>query len=265
MKIESVESFVSGSTHVVRIRDSDGCVGIGQSGSWSVPQAAHAVVESYARPALLGAEADRVVHLHGVLSRMAWLQSSVISAAVSAIDMALWDLKARRAALPLFELLGGRVRDRVRLHVVLPRYRDLVELESMIHRAVDDGFTAVKIREPSADTADLPAAVRIRRTAAAVEAARTAGGDGLDLLLELHRSVTPALAPSLLAALADHHLLFAEDPIPDSSIRDQARLSRSTLVPLALGEHLFRQRSSGNCWRRGGCRLSDQTSGSLAV
>lgn len=235
MKIEHVESLVLGDVHLVLVTTEDGRTGLGQSACWGYPAAVHEVVAAF-RPALLGQDADRIEHLWHYLYRMAPFRGSILGAAVSAVDIALWDLKAQRLGVPVWQLFGGKVRDRIRLHrLVLSDDPDTIVAEA--RAAVGEGFTAVKFDPLPAGYADM-AQDRLVRTAVDLSmAVREAVGPDVDLILELHRKLTPLQARPLLAALAPVQALFIEDPIQIDSTSSQAALTAGS-PPLGEGERL---------------------------
>ncbi|MEU4644680.1 mandelate racemase/muconate lactonizing enzyme family protein [Micromonospora sp. NPDC023814] len=237
MEITAVESVVLGDAHFVQVHTSDGLVGVGQSACWGYPNAVHAVVEAF-RPHLLGADPTRIEHHWHHLYRMGPFRGSVLSAAVSAVDLALWDLLGKRLGVPVWQLLGGRVRDRIRLHLLLPGTGPEA-LAAQAAAAVADGFTAVKFDPLPADYADLSLARLVTATEATTAAVRDSVGTDVDLLIELHRKLTPLQAEAVVPALARHLPLLVEDPIQIDSVSSQADVARRAAgVPMANGERL---------------------------
>ena len=237
MEIAEVESVVRGDAHFVQVRTSDGLTGVGQSACWGYPSAVHAVVETF-RPYLLGADPNRIEHHWHHLYRMGPFRGAVLSAAVSAVDLALWDLLGKRLGVPVWQLLGGRVRDRIRLHLLLGG-TGAQQLADQAAAAVADGFTAVKFDPLPADYGDLSQARLVAETEAATAAVRETVGPDVDLLIELHRKLTPLQAAAVVPALARHQPLLVEDPIQIDSVSSQAEVARrAPAVPMANGERL---------------------------
>ncbi|WP_433342156.1 mandelate racemase/muconate lactonizing enzyme family protein [Micromonospora sp. CA-111912] len=237
MEIAEVESVVRGDAHFVQLRTSDGLTGVGQSACWGYPTAVHAVVETF-RPYLLGADPNRIEHHWHHLYRMGPFRGSVLTAAVSAVDLALWDLLGKRLGVPVWQLLGGRVRDRIRLHLLLGG-TGAEALAAQAAAAVADGFTAVKFDPLPADYGDVSLARLVAETEATTAAVRDTVGPDVDLLVELHRKLTPLQATAVVPALARHHPLLVEDPIQIDSVSSQAEVARRALgVPMANGERL---------------------------
>ena len=164
-------------------------------------------------------------------------RGNLLSAAVSAIDLALWDIKGKALKLPVWELLGGRTRDRVRLHVLVGGGTP-DEIVSSVNWAVEEGFTAVKFDPLVHGYEDLSMGQLVSSACSMAAAAREAGGDEIDLIFELHRKLDPAKAIVVCNALAQFHPLFIEDPIQIDSIETQAEICKRIDAPIATGERL---------------------------
>ena len=241
MRIAEVETLLVGSREVganlvVRITTDTGIVGLGQSGAWGFPDATIPVVMQF-REYLLGQDPFRIEHIGQVLYRMRPFRGSILSGAISAIDIALWDIKARAFDVPVWELLGGRVRDRARLHALVFG-DDPDSIARLSKEAVDEGFTAIKLDplRPGYQDQSIPALVAGAREMA--EAARDVVGPEVDLIFELHRKLTPLQAVPVVEALAEVQPLFVEDPIQIDSITIQAELAFKLAAPLANGERM---------------------------
>lgn len=238
MQIARVESLLAGGAHYVRITTDDGTTGIGQSACWAYPEAVHAVVKHFSRY-LIGQDPLRVEHHWSHLYRMGPFRGSILGGAVSAVDIALWDIKGKRFQAPIWELLGGRSRDRVRIHLLLLEPDGSPDsIARACTRAAADGYTAIKFDPLPANCQDLSQARLIRSALEVVDAARTAVGDDVDLVLELHRKLTPLQAMPLIGELAQFRPLFVEDPIQIDSIQSQAEIAARLTTPVANGERL---------------------------
>jgi galactonate dehydratase len=236
MKIADVESYVIGSGHFVRVTTDSGLVGVGQSACWGYPGAVHEVIQTF-RTYLVGQDPLRIEHHWQYLYRMAPFRGSVLGGAVSAIDIALWDIKGQQLQAPIWELLGGKCRDRIRLHLLMgggvPE-----EVAANAQAAVGEGFTAIKFDPIPAGFADMTLVQLIGAVVERVAAAREAVGSAADLILELHRKLTPLQAIPIASAVAPFHPLFIEDPIQIDSIQSQAEIARRISSALANGERL---------------------------
>ena len=168
---------------------------------------------------------------------------------LSAIEMALWDVNGKSVGKPVYELLGGKVRDRVRTYTYL--YTEdgdetdvYLDPELAAQRASESaalGFTALKFdpvgpystrdpRQPSLESLD--------RTERYVGAVRDAVGDRCDLLLGTHGQFTPAGAIRLARRLERYDPLWLEEPVPPEKPEEMALVARATSIPIATGERL---------------------------
>jgi len=241
LRIEKVEGMLVGSdlvaaNLVVRITTDSGLSGLGQSGAWGFPDATAKVVEQYAEY-LVGQDPFRIEHIGQSLHRLRPFRGNIVSGAISAIDIALWDIKARHFGVPVWELLGGKVRDRVRLHLLIGGGTP-DEIAASARGAAEQGFTAVKFDPFPAGYQDLTLARVIEGIRDMAGAAREAVGLDVDLIFELHRKLRATDAVAVAEALAEFRPLFLEDPIQIDSIALQAELAQRFTFPLANGERL---------------------------
>ena len=106
LRIAEVESIVVADTHYVRITTDDGITGLGQSGAWAYNAAVHSIVEQF-KAYLIGQDPLRIEHHWQHLYRMAPFRGSILSAGISAVDIALWDIKGKHFQAPIWQLLGA--------------------------------------------------------------------------------------------------------------------------------------------------------------
>jgi len=224
--------------HFVEVETDDGLIGIGEASLEWREQAVAAAVDELAR-LLIGQDPNLIehhwqrMHRHGF-----WRGGVVLGSAVSGIDQALWDLKGKRLGVPVYDLLGGPTRRRVRLYTHI-RGATPEQAADHARELVGRGFTALKMGVPrAASVADERALLRL--TVARVEAVRRAVGDEVDLMLDNHGQLAPADAIELGRALAAFGLLFFEEPVPPDSVEALARVAAAQLpLRLATGERLF--------------------------
>ena len=236
MEIAEVESLVFGNAQYVRITTDNGLVGIGQTGCWGYPQAVHEMIQTF-RPQLIGQDPMRIEHHWQRLYRLAPFRGSVLSGSVSAVDIALWDIKGQRLQAPIWDLLGGKCREKVRLFLLMGGETP-EEVYANATAAVKDGFTAVKFDPVPKGYQDLTIEGLTTAIVERVAAAREAVGKDADVVLEIHRKLTPVQALPIAEAVAQFHPFFFEDPIQIDSIQSQAEIARRVSVPLAIGERL---------------------------
>jgi galactonate dehydratase len=220
----------------LQITTDNGLVGLGEAGMWGYPATAERMVHAWA-PYLRGKDPLRIEHHWQYLYRNSQFRGAAVGAALSAIDIALWDIAGKHFGAPAYQLLGGRCRDHVRLYV----HVDAPTVEGIIanaRRMVADGFTAVRFNpllpgfETKRHDALLDDAVRC------VGTVREALGTGVDLCIEVHRRLTPIQALAFARGIEPFRPFFCEDPIVYESIQSMAQLARQAPVPIAIGERL---------------------------
>jgi galactonate dehydratase len=241
MRIERVEgllvgSEVVGTNLVVRVTTDTGITGLGQSGAWGFPEATNSVIDHF-RSALVGADPMRTEHLQQHLSRLRPFRGNILWGALSALDIALWDIKGQHLGVPVWELLGGRVRDKVRLHALILD-SDVDAVARAARAAAEEGFTAIKYDPIPAGWQDMSLARIVESVRAMGAAGREAVGLDVDIIFELHRKLTPMHSLAVAEALAEFRPLFIEDPIQIDSVMIQGALAQRYGVPLANGERL---------------------------
>jgi galactonate dehydratase len=236
MKIDDVEGFLIADTYVVRVRADDGTTGLGQTACWGYPEAVERVVARF-RDYLIGKDPSHIEHHWQFMYRMGPFRGSVLTGAVSAVDIALWDLKGKRFQAPVWDLLGGKCRDRVRLHLLMGG-RDPGDARKRAQAARDEGFTAVKLDPLPEAYHSMTLSRLIKSTREVVAAVREGAGDDVDIILELHRKLTPMVSIALVDALVEFHPMFVEDPIQIDSIISQGELAKRFTPPLANGERM---------------------------
>jgi galactonate dehydratase len=250
MRISDVRSVVLGDLHFVVLESESQLTGIGQSACWAYPGAVDAVVKAF-RPALIGADARNIEHLHRLLTKMGPFRGSILSAAVSAVDIALWDLAGKALNVPTYQLLGGKCRDRVRLYCILTA-ASTEGLVAEARQAAEAGFTAVKVAPLAGESFDLSQASLVSSVVERVAAVRDAVGQQVDIIVELAARLTPAQALPVIEAVGRLHPLFVEDPIQVDSVQSQAVIASRVNVPMGQGERLDSLQEFRELLERGG-------------
>jgi len=236
MKIDRIESFLIGNSYVTRIHTDTGLSGVGSTACWGYPEAVQKVVEVFAKY-LIGQDPLRIEHHWQYLYRMGPFRGTVLCGALSAVDIALWDIKGKHFQAPVWQLLGGNCRDQIRLHLMnggsTPE-----SMHQVAKEALAEGFTALKFDPVVGNYYDMAEDRMVKTARDLVAAAREGGGPDLDLIVEVHRKLTPLSSLALAQALAPFNLYFIEDPIQIDSIQSQAELARRFPMPVGNGERL---------------------------
>jgi galactonate dehydratase len=241
MRIIDVETIPADRYLFVRVHTDEGITGLGESGVWGYLEASEQVINKFARY-LVGQDPLKIEHHWQYLYRWSYFRGAAIMGALSAIDIALWDIAGKHFGVPSHQLLGGPCRDRARayLHVFGQSTEELVE---GCRQAKAEGFTAVGHLTPFLDEpTDVPYfethAQKMGRAIDRVRQYREAVGDDVDLCIEIHRRLTPAEAVVLGHGIEPYHPFFLEDPIPPDNFDLMAQVADKIRVPIATGERL---------------------------
>jgi L-alanine-DL-glutamate epimerase-like enolase superfamily enzyme len=231
---DAIQSFVSQETPIVRVHDRDGGVGTGYSytigtGGSSVVR----LIRDHLAPVLVGRDADMVEDIWRTLlfkTHATW-PGAVTSLALAAIDTALWDLRCRRAGLPLHVMAGG-AQEKVPVYTTEGGWLQLAaeELVEEALQAKERGFRGVKVKVGKPTVAE---------DAARVAAVREALGPGLELMVDANQGLTLDQALRRARALDGLDLAWLEEPLPADDVAGHARLAAATAIPIAVGESLY--------------------------
>jgi galactonate dehydratase len=221
----------------VRIETSDGVVGWGEA-TCEGRSATVATAISELAQLLVGADPARIEDHHRTLSNGSFYRGGpILSSAVAGIDQALWDIKGKTLGAPVHELLGGPVRDRVRVYAWIGG-DEPDEVREQIAERVDAGLTAVKMNA-SGRMSPLATSAEIDGVLARVSAARDALGPDRDVAVDFHGRVSLPTAVRLAAELVPLRPMFIEEPlVPENSHRIR-QVVAATSIPVATGERLY--------------------------
>jgi galactonate dehydratase len=241
MKITQIETIPVDRFMFVKVHTDAGITGLGESGAWGYLEASATVVETFKRY-LIGQDPLRIEHHWQYLYRWTHFRGAAIMGALSAIDIALWDIAGKHFGVPCYQLMGGKCRDKARVyyHVFGHTKDELVEGCIAAKRA---GFTAVGHLTPFLDEPRrVPYfethAQKMNDAIATVARYREAVGNEVDLCVEIHRRLTPAEAIVLARGIEPYHPFFYEDPILPDSMDAMALVAQNIHVPIATGERL---------------------------
>ena len=238
MKITDIKTHIVAEERnflFVTVETDEGIRGIGEGGITWKEQATAGYIEAL-KPALIGEDPFRTEHLWQVMSRGGFFPAQGVgAAAVSAIDIALWDIKAKALEVPLYQLLGGLVRDRVACypHVRGDTTADLVR---DARQKVAEGWPFVRFDLPTQGQELFDARTAVRSGIEQVAAVRDTVGDSVEIILDVHTRLDPVDAITLCRGLESLRPYFVEDPIRSESPSSLKRLREQTAVPIAVGE-----------------------------
>ena len=239
MKITKITPMFLDMYLIVKIETDNGICGIGESGAWGYLEPSGVAIEKFGRY-LLGKDPLLIEHHWQYMYRFSHFRGSAIMGAISAIDIALWDIAGQHFETPVYQLLGGKVRDKARAycHVFGETKADLVK---GILDAKNEGFTAVGHLTPFLDEDRSEKyfkthADKISDAIQTVEMYRDSVGNEVDLCIEIHRRLTPTEAVQLGRGIEQYHPFFYEDPITPDNFDEMAYVAEKINIPIATGE-----------------------------
>jgi mannonate dehydratase len=267
LKIQDITTILTAPNRVrlviVKVTTSEpGLYGLGCATFTQRAYAVQTAVDQYLKPFLVGRNPDEIEDIwQSSYVSSYWRNGPVLFNAMSGVDMALWDIKGKRAGMPVYQLLGGKCRKAADLYAHV-RGDDPKEVEDGVRRAIERGYRHVRVQvgipgmatygaaptidEPRAPVLSEPTnpnpkfiwepARYVRTVPRLFEHLRTTVGDEVELLHDVHERISPSQAIQLCKELEKYHLFFLEDPLSPED-KDHFRLLRQqTSTPLAMGE-----------------------------
>ena len=221
---------------VVEIFTDDGLVGIGNAAL--APQITKQTIDLYLKPLLLGQNPWDVEFLwqHMYRKTMAFGRKGIGMVAISAVDIAIWDLLGKSAKQPAFRLIGGRTKPRIPVYASRLYAAELDDLATEARRYKEQGFNAMKLRF---GWGPINGAAGMQRNIDLVRTVREAVGDGIDVMADAYMGWTLDYAKRMLPLLEPFHLRWLEEPVIPDDIHGYAELKSYGRVPIAGGEHEF--------------------------
>lgn len=243
MKITDVKLIFARHYLFIHICTDEGIVGLGEAGNWGYLDATASAIRKFI-PYLIGKDPFRIEDINQNFYRSVYFRGSVIMSAISAIDIALWDIKGKKLGVPVFELLGGRVRDKIRVYASpMSKTTNPDALAASYQELKRQGFTAAKIfvNGPvrSADGWDEFFSGRVEEELEKVRICREAVGPDFDFILEAHRGMTLPEAVAFGREVEKYRPMALEDPITPDSIDSMAEVAARIHVPIATGERFI--------------------------
>ncbi|KAI1820449.1 galactonate dehydratase [Xylaria intraflava] len=219
---------------MVKITDENGQFGWGEATLEGHDLAVEGCLDEMI-PRIMGSEANEIEHIWQSFWRHNFYRGGpVFMSALSGIDIALWDLKAKNLKVPIYELLGGKVRNEVQVYSWIGGDRPS-DVETAAKARLAQGFKCVKMNA----TEDLNWVDSPSICDAAVERLKIVKSLGLDAGLDFHGRVHKAMAKQLANALEPYRPLFIEEPLLSEHPEGIKQLSGLTTIPIALGERLY--------------------------
>ncbi|MBN8636462.1 MAG: galactonate dehydratase [Anaerolineae bacterium] len=238
MKIISLETFIVPPRWCfLKIATDEGLVGWGEpivEGQAATVAAAVHDMSDY----LIGRDPDTIEDIWQTLYRARFYRGGPVSmSAIAGIDQALWDLKGKRYGLPIYQLLGGAVRERIQVYswVGGDRVSDVV---TAAQDRATQGFSAVKMNACE-ELHYIDSYAKLESVVERVASVRAALGSGFGIGVDFHGRLHRAMAKVLAKELEPYHLMFIEEPVLSENNDALREIAAHTSTPIATGERMF--------------------------
>ncbi|HLH73206.1 MAG TPA: enolase C-terminal domain-like protein [Chloroflexota bacterium] len=240
---------------VVKVLTSEpGLYGVGCATFTQRADAVVTAIEKYLRPFVIGRDPDDIEDIfQAAYVSSYWRSGPVLNNALSGIDQALWDIKGKRANMPVYQLLGGKCRQFVPVYTHASG-RDFAEVEENVRKYQEQGFRYIRcqVAVPGMSTyGSRPSGAGnsqvwegspyCRIVPKLFEHLRTRLGEEVELLHDIHERIPPIQAIALAKELEQYHLFFLEDPFSPEDIEYFRILRQQTAIPIAMGELFVNQ------------------------
>jgi galactonate dehydratase len=244
VKVTGLQTFVvnasagGGNWVFVKVHtDQDGLTGLGEGSVTGKAQTIVGAIEEHER-FLVGKDPFAIEWLWQAMYRYPrWRGGPVLNSAISAIEMALWDIKGKALGQPVYQLLGGAARDRVRLYAHGSPHTD-AGLKHVVD-LVEQGYTAVKVGPIAVKQNVVNPTRDVREGAAAIMRMREAVGPDVDVLIDAHGLLTLQMAVDFARKVAPAEPMWIEEITQPEDLATLAWVAERSPVPLATGERLF--------------------------
>ena len=235
MKIGRIETFyVPPRWLFVRVETEDGAVGWGEASLEGWAEAVDGAFEAL-RDRFIGHDARRIEDIWQVAFRGGFYRGGpVLMSALAGLEQALWDLKGKAYGLPAWEMIGGKVRDRIRAYAWIGGDRP-DDVASACDVRKSQGFSAIKMNA----TAEMDWIGTPKLFDEVIDRVQAAQGAGMDVGLDFHGRVHKPMAKQLAKVLEPLGLLFIEEPLLSENMEGIAQFSQLVSTPIALGERLY--------------------------
>jgi galactonate dehydratase len=244
LKITDIQSFLvdAGGRNLcfVKVMTDAGIFGFGEAYSVGPDEATVATIKDF-KGWLLGKDPRNVEYLWATMYNFTRFPGgAVINAAMSGIEHALWDIAGKAAGLPVYMLLGGKCRDRVRVYQSAGGRTPAQLAESAKALIAKYGYTAIKMAPHPPGSQSMPYNAVTRAAGQRAEAVRNAVGPDIDLAFDAHATLfEPIRAAQMAEALKPVHPYFLEEPIRMENMDAMETLKQRMQIPLATGECLY--------------------------
>lgn len=257
LRITHVETFVVGTKWrnllFLQVHTDQGLVGVGEATLEWKERAVEALIQEFDKRYLRGADPFQIESLWLRMYRDEfWRGGPVVTTAISGIEIALWDLKGKALGVPVYQLLGGPVRERVWAYANgwYVGERTPEAFAAGARGVVERGYTALKFDPFGSADREVPRQEKLR-SIAIVEAVRDAVGPDVEVLIECHGRFSPATAIEFARELERFRPFWYEEPLPPENVDALARVASQVRIPIATGERIYTKYQWWEVLRRG--------------
>jgi L-alanine-DL-glutamate epimerase-like enolase superfamily enzyme len=236
LPIDSMRSFSFHSWLIVEIQTDAGLTGVGEAAL--SPRVSKQVIDLYLKSLLVGNDPFDTEFLWQYMYRktMAFGRKGIAMAAISAVDLALWDVMGKAVKQPLYRLLGGQTKPRIPVYASRLYSQPLEKLAAEARSYKDQGFRAMKLRF---GWGPVDGAAGMRRNVELVRTVRETVGDEIDVMADAYMGWTLDYARRMIPLLEPFNLRWLEEPVIPDDIAGYAALRAMGRIPIAGGEHEF--------------------------
>jgi L-alanine-DL-glutamate epimerase-like enolase superfamily enzyme len=210
---------------VVSVPTDEGITGYGEAFGYGVPHATAAVIERVLKPMVVGEDPTQIAAIQEKMFRQTHLfgRYGITTFAISAIDIALWDIAGKCADFPLYRLFGGTEVKEVSTYASLGRYPTPEAVERIVGHTIAAGYGAVKLHQLDVES---------------LRATREVAGDGIQIMMDVNCAWSPEDALERAREFSPYNLLWFEEPIwPPEDFESLARLGKIGGIPIGCGEN----------------------------
>ncbi|MEZ3436268.1 MAG: galactonate dehydratase [Lachnospiraceae bacterium] len=242
MEVKAVETFqVKPRWLFVKIETDEGITGWGEAVLEGKGTVVEEAVKVFGRE-IIGKNPMDIEHIFHLLYRGSFYRGgAILVSAISGIEQALWDIKGKYFHMPVWQMLGGKCRDRVRMYAHIAPNEDNADADRaavLAEKRVKEGFKSLKL-PMHAPLRHIDTFKTVEKFVDKFSRIREIVGENIDVAIDFHGRVSPAMAPILFKELEPFHPMFIEEPVLPENVDVMAELARKTNIPIATGERLF--------------------------
>jgi galactonate dehydratase len=245
LKVTDLKTFIvnrggdNGVNYVfVKIYTNQGIVGLGEGSVTSKALTMAAAIGEHHRYLVGRDPTDIEMHWQAMYRWPRWRGGPILNSAISAVEIALWDILGQAVGQPIWRMLGGKARDRVQMYVHAGGNSPQQYAENWL-KAKEEGWTGCKAGFITTQGDVIEPVRSVREGIANLKAVREAVGEDFRICIDLHGKATPVMAVDFCRRAEQYSPYFVEEATQIEDIEELAELRRQTRIPLATGERLF--------------------------